>query len=67
LSPPRRRSLKDAARDPLTIKTKPKPQDSPARPKTAPRRGMPVVLKVAIGMLIGFTGGFVLGRFNRWI
>jgi hypothetical protein len=66
LSPRRRRSLKDAARDPLATGTKPL-QSDPAPPPKKARSGPPVVVKVAIGLLIGLAGGFVLGRFNRWI
>jgi hypothetical protein len=66
LSPRRRRSLKDAARDPLANGTKHLKSD-PAPPPKNTRSGPPVVVKVAIGLLIGFAGGFVMGRFNRWI
>jgi hypothetical protein len=66
VTPPRRRSLKDAARDPLTTKTKSdRSAARPARKREA--RGMPVLFQVGIGLLIGLAGGFVLGRFSRWI
>lgn len=66
MSPSRRRSLKDAARDPLAAKPQSaKFKERPSRNRAA--GGVPVVLKITIGLLIGFTGGFLLGRFNRWI
>jgi hypothetical protein len=61
-----RRSLKDAARDPLTTKTKPARLAIGSAPKRE-TRGMPVLFQVGMGLLIGLAGGFVLGRFNRWI
>jgi hypothetical protein len=66
LPTPRRRSLSDAARDPLTHKVKPAGRSAGPAPAEG-RAGLPVLVKVALGMLIGFTGGFLLGRFNRWI
>jgi hypothetical protein len=66
LPPSRRRSLSDAARDPLTHKMKSGRRNAPPTP-TDIQKGLPVLVKVALGMFIGFAGGFVLGRFNRWI
>ena len=66
MPPVRRRSLMDAGLDPLTAKRMPAPaQSSPMKPR--PTENVPVVLKVAIGLLLGFAGGFVLGRFSRWL
>jgi hypothetical protein len=66
VSPARRRSLKDAARDPLTAK-KPVPAPKGPRKRETPAKKMPVLAKLAIGMLLGFAGGFLAGRFSRWI
>jgi hypothetical protein len=64
--PQPRRSLKDAARDPLTTKSRSAKPSTPA-PRRPSRGRMPVLLKVVIGMAVGFSVGFVTGRFNRWI
>jgi hypothetical protein len=66
MSPARRRSLKDAARDPLTAK-QPAPSPKTPRKRKTPAGRMPVLAKLAIGMLLGFAGGFLAGRFSRWI
>lgn len=65
MSPVRRRSLMDAGRDTLAAKRMPAPVQ-PSSNKSRPTDNVPVVLKVAIGLLLGFAGGFVLGRFSRW-
>jgi hypothetical protein len=64
--PQPRRSLKDAARDPLTTKPRSAQSSAPAI-GPAPRDKMPVLLKVAIGLVVGFSVGFVTGHFNRWL
>lgn len=66
MSPPRRRSLMDAARDPLTAKQASASRKPSLRGRESAAR-MPVLLKVAIGLVIGFTSGFLVGRFGRWI
>lgn len=65
MAPPRR-SLKDAARDPLTAK---QPAAGPQVPqeRKVTTGAMPVLAKLAIGLLLGFAGGFLAGRFSRWI
>lgn len=56
MSPARRRSLTDAVRDPLTAKpTVPAPEKPTKRESTT--GGVPVLAKLAIGMLLGFAGG----------
>jgi hypothetical protein len=64
--PPTRRSLTDAVRDPLTAKPKAPPPEIPQKQGTA-AGGVPVLAKLAIGMLLGFVGGVLVGRFSRWI
>lgn len=66
MSPSRRRRLKDAAHDRLTVKQAASPSESSAqRPRSADK--VPVLLKVAIGLVVGFTGGLLLGRYSRWL
>jgi hypothetical protein len=66
LPPKRRRSLKDAVRDPLTAKRTPAPSKTKVM-QPVPQDRMPTMLKVALGLLLGFAGGFFFGRLNRWI
>ena len=66
MSPARRRSLKDAVRDPLTAKPTAPAPEKPARRAPA-TGGMPILAKLAIGILLGFAGGLLVGRFSRWI
>lgn len=63
---PARRSLKDAVRDPLIAKPKAPPPEISQKKGTA-AGGVPVLAKLAIGMLLVFAGGVLVGRFSRWI
>lgn len=66
MSPVRRRSLTDAVRDPLTAKPAAHALEKPTK-RESTTGGMPALAKLAIGMLLGFAGGLLVGRFSRWI
>lgn len=63
---PARRSLTDAVRDPLTAKPTASAPKKPTK-RESTTGGVPVLAKLAIGMLLGFAGGVLVGRFSRWI